>query len=370
MGPLRQLCSALVADGVAPAAAAGWARRTSDGWDMSCDGATADDATAFFDLASLSKPMTALAVARVPGLRSAPVGAWIEEARGTAVASMPIEMLLAHRAGLEGHLPLYRTEPDPPAMLIAAARSRRPALEPSSAVPVEGYPPVYSDMGYLLVGEALARATGHPDAGAAVDALVVAPLGLGDVLGTARLLRQRVARFDRDVRPTEVVPERGGEVRGAVHDENAWAYARDAGCGHAGMFGTVDAVLRFGAAAHDAIVSGTGPLAIDEGAARSATREDFGWLVRARPGGTLRAGFDGKSDEGSSAGTRASASTFGHLGFTGTSLWIDPVVHAVVVLLTNRVHPTRENVRIREARPRVHDALLAMAAEASRVTPR
>lgn len=329
---------------------------------MSFRGATDDDEDAFFDLASLSKPMTALAVARVAGLRTAPVGDLIEEVRGTAVAAMTIETLLAHRAGLEGHLPLYRTEPDARAMLLAAARSRRTELDPHGAPPRvgdhEACPPVYSDMGYLLVGEALARVTGYADAGAAVDALVVAPLGLRESLGTARLLRGRVARFDRDVRPTEVVPERGGEVRGAVHDENAWAYARDAGCGHAGMFGTVEAVLRFGAAAHDAIVSGTGPL---------ATGEDLQWLVRERPGGTLRAGFDGKSDAGSSAGTRASPATFGHLGFTGTSLWIDPVAHAVVVLLTNRVHPTRENVRIREARPRVHDALFALACDQSPV---
>lgn len=359
MGALRHLCSTLVRDGVAPAVAAGFARRTRDEWDMSFDGATDDDKDAFFDLASLSKPMTALAVARVPGLRARTVGALVEEARGTSVASMPIEMLLAHRAGLEAHLPLYRTAPDAPAMLLAAARSRRPELErEGEEAGAPPFPPIYSDMGYLLVGESLARATGHADAGAAVDALVVAPLGLGGTLGTARLLRRRVPRFDRDVRPTEVVPERGGEVRGAVHDENAWAYARDAGCGHAGMFGTVEAVLRFGAAAHDAITTGTGPLATDE---------DLGWLVRERPGGTLRAGFDGKSDEGSSAGTRASASTFGHLGFTGTSLWIDPVAQALVVLLTNRVYPTRENVRIREARPRVHDALFAMA---SGVTPR
>jgi len=79
-------------------------------------------------------------------------------------------------------------------------------------------------------------------------------------------------------------------------------------------------------------------------------------LIKRRPGGTLRAGFDGKSEAGSSAGTRCGPETFGHLGFTGTSLWCDPAAGIVSVLLTNRVHPTRENPRIRVARPLVHDA--------------
>ena len=81
---------------------------------------------------------------------------------------------------------------------------------------------------------------------------------------------------------------------------------------------------------------------------------------RPDPGGTLRAGFDGKSPEGSSAGTRASSQAFGHLGFTGTSLWCDPEPMRVAVLLSNRVYPTRENARIRAARPRVHDALFGV----------
>jgi CubicO group peptidase (beta-lactamase class C family) len=77
----------------------------------------------------------------------------------------------------------------------------------------------------------------------------------------------------------------------------------------------------------------------------------------------LRAGFDGKSAEGSSAGIVCGPRTFGHLGFTGTSLWIDPDAEIVAVLLTNRVHPARDNVKIREARPAAHDALHARALE-------
>ncbi len=96
-------------------------------------------------------------------------------------------------------------------------------------------------------------------------------------------------------------------------------------------------------------------------AARSPGR-DLAWLVAERAGGTLRAGFDGKSPEGSSAGARFGARSFGHLGFTGTSLWIDPDARVVAVLLTNRVWPrTREQDAIRAARPAAHDALHAYA---------
>jgi CubicO group peptidase (beta-lactamase class C family) len=84
-------------------------------------------------------------------------------------------------------------------------------------------------------------------------------------------------------------------------------------------------------------------------------------MVRERPGGTLRAGWDGKSPEGSSAGSRMGPRAFGHLGFTGTSLWLDPDAEIVVTLLTNRVHPTRENIAIRAERPGVHDALVERA---------
>ena len=159
--------------------------------------------------------------------------------------------------------------------------------------------------------------------------------------------------------PTEDVAWRGGLVTGAVHDENAWALTGDGGSGHAGLFGTADAVLTFGCAVLDALDRRSGPFG----------GHDLGWLVRARPGGTLRAGFDGKNLEGSSAGTRMGANSFGHLGFTGTSLWIDPDARIVVTLLTNRVNPTRDHVAIREARPWVHDLLWERAYEITGSSP-
>jgi CubicO group peptidase (beta-lactamase class C family) len=117
------------------------------------------------------------------------------------------------------------------------------------------------------------------------------------------------------------------------------------------MFGTVRAVLRFGEAVLLGL-RGEGALAAP-GLGR--------WLVDGRPGGSLAAGFDRKS-EPSSAGTVCGPETVGHLGFTGTSLWIDLEAAVVVAVLSNRVHPTRNNARLRELRPALHDALFRRAA--------
>ena len=349
----RLLTDRLVREGVAPLAAAGWAARRGDGrWEVSAGGST----DAFFDLASLTKPMTAMAVARA-GLRTKPLGSLLAPARTSPSETTTLELLLAHRAGLEANLPLFASLADGRPVVLdealaEAARARRP--DARGPLPPQGFAPLYSDLGYLLVGQALAGAVKVPDAGAAIASLVVEPLGLASLLGTARELEARGprARFAERVAATEVVPWRGGEIKGRVHDENAFALSSDGGSGHAGMFGTVGSVLAFGAAALDAIARGRGPLATDD---------DLDWLVRPRQGGTLRAGFDGKSEGGSTAGALCGPRTFGHLGFTGTSLWIDPDAEAIVVLLTNRVHPTRENSAIRGARPRAHDELFALA---------
>jgi CubicO group peptidase (beta-lactamase class C family) len=303
--------------------------------------------------------MTAMAVARSGDLRSHEIGAILPFVRGAPVEHTSVELLLAHRAGLRANLPLFRPRTHGLTVslreaLTEAAHARRPeALGPA---PSEGFEPLYSDLGYMLVGEAVATSLGAMDMGAVITDRVAAPLGLAEELGPARELERQGSRvgFLERVAPTEVVDWRGGVIRGRVHDENAFALRGDGACGHAGMFGTVRSVLRFGTSALDAIARGEGPLRADDG--------DPTWLVRERPGGTLRAGFDGKSKGGAStAGERCGPRTFGHLGFTGTSLWIDPDAQAVVVLLTNRVHPTRESQAIRAARPVAHDALFSLA---------
>ncbi len=353
--------------GVAPAVAAGWSRRArqsqspaSRAWVREVGGAT----TTYFDLASLTKPLTAVAVARATGLRARVLGDVLPALADARTADVPIELLLAHRSGLEANAalfePMLRGEAvDVASALRAAANALRGDALAGGARPLAGYPPLYSDLGYVLVGEALARHVGAVDAGEAIDGAIASPLGLRGTLGSARELEGRgVPLALIAAAPTEVVAWRGGEIRGRAHDENAWALTGLGASGHAGIFGTVDAVLTFGEAVLDALSH--------EASATSRVLPfgeavDLSWLVAERPLGTLRAGFDGKSPNGSSAGALCGPNTFGHLGFTGTSVWLDPDAGTVVTLLTNRVHPTRDNLAIRAARPRAHDALFARA---------
>jgi CubicO group peptidase (beta-lactamase class C family) len=144
-------------------------------------------------------------------------------------------------------------------------------------------------------------------------------------------------------------------VRGAVHDENAWALAADGTCGHAGLFGTADDVLALGERLVETL-AGRHPTWLGGDVLRAA--------IAPWPGGSHVLGFDTRSGPAPSAGARFGEGTFGHLGFTGTSLWIDPDARLVGVLLSNRVHPTREHVAIRAARPVVYDAIAEAAAAA------
>jgi CubicO group peptidase (beta-lactamase class C family) len=341
-----------VSRGVSPAAAAGCAAHRGT-WRSETGG---DDAL-LFDLASLTKPMTAVAIARADIDRQRPLADFLPEVRGTASASVPLELFLSHRAGLDGHAALYAPLVDGRSFdagdaLIKAADGRRPdAVGPA---PTEGFPPLYSDIGYILAGAALARAVGAKDAGEAIARFVLEPLGLGSSAGTVRELAAN--GVDGPFAPTEHVPWRGGLVCGSVHDENAWALTGRGGSGHAGIFGTVGALLSFGCALLDAFAGRPSPLGVPGG---------LEWLARRRPGGTLRAGFDGKSAERSSAGTRMGPNSLGHLGFTGTSLWMDPEAAVVVTLLTNRVSQSRDNLAIRDTRPWAHDALWQRACEIS-----
>jgi CubicO group peptidase (beta-lactamase class C family) len=321
-----------------------------------CPGGAATDTDTIFDLASVTKPFAAVALARVlrNGLISldTQLGVLVREAQGGPSGRIPIELLLAHRAGLEAHRPLYSPlehghEVDRYAALVESAAARRPDCKAEPGP--EGFAPLYSDLGYLLLGTAMARASGVVLDGL-VQREVIAPLGLH--AGSARQLRARCADFEKRVAPTEFVAWRGGVVHAVVHDENAFALGGHGMCGHAGLFGTARDVALFGAALLDVLASR---------AQGWLEPHDLQPLIRVRPGGTLRAGFDGKSEVGSSAGEHCSMAAFGHLGFTGTSLWIDPEQSVAVCLLSNRVHPSRDNVAIKAARPDVHDGLFRWA---------
>ncbi|AKT38350.1 serine hydrolase domain-containing protein [Chondromyces crocatus] len=321
-----------------------------------------------FDLASVTKPLTALTLvrlARAGVLRlDEPLRDLLPELSDTPSADAPLDLLASHRAGLDGHRPLYAPllqgrAADLEESLRIAASARR--VDCAGAPPPDGFPPVYSDLGYLLLGAALARRADLP-----LDALVARevtePLGLTPspgracpAIASARAFRRVDAHWDERVAPTERAPFRGGIVRGEVHDENAWALVGDASAGHAGLFGDALAVAHLGVALLQAL-AGERPGWL--------SAADLAPLLRPRPGGSLRAGFDSRSGPTPSSGNRFGHATFGHLGFTGTSLWIDPDAQLVGVLLTNRVHPTRTTDTIRRARPAAYDAIAAAMLDA------
>jgi CubicO group peptidase (beta-lactamase class C family) len=330
---------------------AGWREATGSAGLLEPGGAPVTRAT-IFDLASVTKPCTALAALRLHragqlDLR-APLASCLDEARGTPSATTPLELLLAHRAGLDAHRPLFAPRlagrlVDRSAALREAAGARRPGCE--GPAPEGGYPPLYSDLGYLLAGEALARASGLALADL-VQREVAAPAGL------ALFTSDDLAGRRGEVAPTEEVAFRGGVIRGEIHDENAWALGGGGLSGHAGLFAAAPTVARLGRALLEAL-AGEHPGWLAPG--------DLWTLIKPRPGGTLRCGFDSRSEGASSSGRFFGPSSFGHLGFTGTSLWVDPDQGLAVALLTNRVHPTRAHEAIKQARPAVHDAVWAWA---------
>ena len=135
-------------------------------------------------------------------------------------------------------------------------------------------------------------------------------------------------------------------MKGEVHDEHCWLLGGVAG--HAGLFGTAAGVLRL----CEALLDGW-----------KGRERNCGWaavlpqaLQRQLAHQTWCMGFDTPTAGASSSGSFFAPSSVGHLGFTGTSFWIDPERELIVVLLSNRVHPSRENIRIRQFRPRFHDA--------------
>jgi len=360
---IRQVLKRWVVErGVAPGASAYVARFDGAAW-RSAEGAAGLHSGAgsaevapqtIYDLASLTKPVVACTLARrirAGELRwESPLGSLLPEATGTVSEAVPLRLFASHRAGLLAHVRLRDTGVAPAGWLSLCAGARRPECQ--TELPDEGFAPLYSDLGYILMGALLERR-----AGAALERLVQLEvsephaLELHSAQGWAERLGPE--RFLASVAPTELVSERGGLLWGVVHDDNAWD-CRGAGlAGHAGLFGTAAAVGGFAQAVLDAL-AGRSP--------EWLSPAEAGVLVEPRPGGSLRTGFDGKATQGSSAGARFGARAFGHLGFTGTSLWCEPDASVVVVLLTNRVYPSRENVRIRDVRPDVHGELFGLAA--------
>lgn len=315
-----------------------------------------------FDLASVTKVLATTAA--FLSLRKAGAVSNTTRLRALvphAVADVSLEDLLFHRSGLPAFVPYFadavRASPEllradcargvreaAREQVVAAAQATRTTAAPGAAA-------VYSDVGFILLGEALARAARQ-----SLESLVAQVLA---DLGIAARYRRLSARLPVPAavaptgarRPREPAPGQEGlwsvtdvpTLPAEVDDDNAWAM--DGVAGHAGLFGTAQDVARFG----QHLLEGS-----------LAPVKD--WRADARtPGSTRALGFDTPSKEGASAGPRfgrGPKGAIGHLGFTGTSLWVDLDRELVVALLTNRTWRGRANVQIRAFRPRFHEAVL------------
>jgi CubicO group peptidase (beta-lactamase class C family) len=329
-------------DGAYPAAVVEVGDRTSVLWRQAFGRLDADDEApatqdaTIFDLASLTKVITTATLA----MRLVDAGDLdlddrlkrrIAEWRGTDREAVDIRALLTHSSGLTAWLPFFRDH-----------TGRSDFLHAICSLPLE-YPPgtqsLYSDLGFILLGFILEDAAGQPlddQSNAMLGRITLSPL----MFNPPASLRPSIA-------PTERDPWRGRLLVGEVHDENGWALGGVAG--HTGLFGNAEAVGDFARALLGAMDKHDGRIARPEIVRRFVTRTGPG---------SRALGWDTMLPT-SSCGRKMSASAFGHTGFTGTSVWIDPERGIYVVFLTNRVNPSRENNKIQMIRPALHDAVIA-----------
>ena len=290
-----------------------------------------------FDVASLTKVLATTAMAMVLYERgqldlNATVSSHLPDFGGDGDrARVTVRMLLAHTSGLPAYARLFATTTSRAGLVAAACRL------PLEAAP--GERTEYSDIGFILLGEILERTAGEPLDRFCADT-IFAPLGM------ARTGFRPPVEWREQIPPTEddrSLPR--GVVQGEVHDENAWVMGGVAG--HAGLFAPAADIARFA----ECMWRGGAPVFRDETVALFTAAQP----VRSGYGRGL--GWD-RVSQPSQSGRYFSGASYGHLGFTGTSLWIDPERQLSVTLLTNRTWPKRESQQIKEIRPAFHDAVV------------
>ena len=307
------------------------------------------DESTVYDLASLTKPLaTALGILcllKEGRLQlSESVADIFPQMQGELGRKISIQSLLSHSAGFPAHQPYYRElsglpeEKRKEALLTLLAKEPQ-AYEPGSAS-------IYSDLGFMLLGLIVEEKSGQGLA-EFFQEKIAGPMGLAEKIFYGAVGKQKRGKI---YAPTEDCPLRKRVLCGEVSDENAHALGGVAG--HAGLFGTIGGVLGMGVHLLDHWKGREEhPNYRTSDLRRFLTRQDI-------PGSTWGLGFDTPSANTSTGGRYLAPTSVGHLGFTGTSLWIDPTRELVMVLLSNRVHPSRENSRIKQFRPLFHETVM------------
>jgi CubicO group peptidase (beta-lactamase class C family) len=298
----------------------------------------------FWDLASLTKvvattPSLMLLVERGQVGLDTPVVRYIPEFNSPGTAGITVRHLLTHTSGLRGTLPL-RDAPDSAAALLMVLTTV-PITPPGSRM-------VYSDLNAILLGEIVRRVSGSP-LDVFVTREVFAPLGLDQ-----QMIFRPPRRLERRIAPTGLW--HGHPVAGVVNDPNAAKLGGVAG--HAGLFATASALARYAQ-----FMLNEGVLPDRPRILKKETVHQFTQIaVPARRGVSARTlGWEAlpTGEETSSAGTLFGPHSYGHTGWTGTSLWIDPDRDLFVLLLTNRAYDPRVRgsfTKLKEVRGRVADA--------------
>lgn len=322
--------------------------------------------TTIYDLASLTK-VVGLATAALLAVDEgrldldAPVQRYVPTFVGTAKERVTIRMLLAHAGGLPAWRPLFRE-----------VSTREAAFALVDSIPLDSVPgtaEVYSDLGAIVLTQAL-EAVYHERLDSLLERRVFQPLGMT----TMRYLPP--SSWQGRIAPTELDPWRGRVLQGEVHDENA--ALMDGVSGHAGLFGSAEDLLTFAEwimgqadrrSGSQAVTRSGGLSAPFEPPIRPTVRapvlQEFTHRQNLIPGSSRALGWD-TPGSGSSAGSLLSLTSFGHTGFTGTSLWIDPEHDLAIVLLSNRVNPTRENPRWTPVRAAIADLVMTTLFEEAR----
>ena len=353
---MTELLDSAVAAGAAPGAVLAITR---DGdrfvyasGQLGADEPESPGAATIYDLASLTKVVglvtgAMLAVDEGRLELDAPVQQYVPAFTGAGKDRVTVRMLLAHASGLPAWRPLFRE-----------AGSRAEAFALADTTPLGSVPgtvEVYSDLGAIILTQVL-ETVYHQRLDSLLERRVFGPLGMR-ATGYLPSAGQR----DR-IAPTEMDPWRGRMLRGEVQDENA--ALMDGVSGHAGLFGSAEDLLTFAEWMIERWNDGTTERG--KGSARTDSLvpsfprslvHEFTRRQNLVPGSSRALGWDTPSP-GGSAGSRLSPRSFGHTGFTGTSLWIDPEHHLAIILLSNRVNPTRDNPRWAPLRGKIADLVM------------
>lgn len=345
---MKELIEAAIKQGTFPGAAWAVIRGQEIIYDFAgrhtyCPESPNVDEHTIWDLASVSKVMATTTVAmnllQDGGLKlNAPVASVLPEFGAKSKEHVTFLNLLVHDSGLAAFRNYVKTH-----------TKSSEVVEAVLAEPLEaptGTKTVYSDLGLITLGKALEKL-----GGSTLDDLAARYVfsKVGGVAGYNPKDRQHCAPTEpveswrREIRKLRGLPEDEPLIQGEVHDPNA--FLLEGVAGHAGVFANLQAVAEFARLMLDPPALGVSSEIVSLFTTKhsSASSRALGW--------------DTKSPTGSSAGTKFGPKSFGHTGFTGTSIWIDPEREFAAVLLTNRVHPTADNPKIIAFRPCFHDAI-------------